>query len=102
MEGPLGVRKGAWTKEEDVLLRKCVENFGEGKWHLVPLRAGNIVFVREREGESLCDRCLQKATFYSCICMQAWTGAGKAADWGGWTISGQISREENLHWMKLI
>ncbi|KAK9271530.1 hypothetical protein L1049_001890 [Liquidambar formosana] len=40
MEGSLGVRKGAWTKEEDVLLRKCVENFGEGKWHLVPLRAG--------------------------------------------------------------
>ncbi|KAL8044723.1 hypothetical protein ABFX02_08G064200 [Erythranthe guttata] len=36
----LGVRKGAWTKDEDILLRKCIENYGEGKWHLVPLRAG--------------------------------------------------------------
>ena len=38
----LGVRKGAWTQEEDVLLRKCIEKYGEGKWHLVPLRAGNM------------------------------------------------------------
>ncbi|KAJ9707409.1 hypothetical protein PVL29_002434 [Vitis rotundifolia] len=29
----LGVRKGAWS-QEDVLLRKCVEKYGEGKWHL--------------------------------------------------------------------
>nr|AIC32298.1 anthocyanin-activating R2R3 MYB transcription factor [Erythranthe lewisii] len=37
----VGVRKGAWTKAEDNLLRKCIENYGEGrKWHLVPLRAG--------------------------------------------------------------
>nr|AIC32297.1 anthocyanin-activating R2R3 MYB transcription factor [Erythranthe lewisii] len=35
-----GVRKGAWTKQEDSLLRKCIEEYGEGKWHLVPLRAG--------------------------------------------------------------
>ncbi|KAL8044726.1 hypothetical protein ABFX02_08G064500 [Erythranthe guttata] len=36
----LGVKKGAWTNEEDNLLRKCVQTYGEGKWHLVPLRAG--------------------------------------------------------------
>ncbi|XP_073136775.1 transcription factor MYB1-like [Henckelia pumila] len=35
-----GVRKGAWTKEEDALLKNCVEHYGEGKWHLVPLRTG--------------------------------------------------------------
>lgn len=35
-----GVRKGAWTEEEDLLLRKCINNYGEGKWHLVPVRAG--------------------------------------------------------------
>ncbi|KAL6349630.1 hypothetical protein AAG906_035791 [Vitis piasezkii] len=35
-----GVRKGAWSHEEDVLLRNCIEKYGEGKWHLVPLRAG--------------------------------------------------------------
>ncbi|KZV48910.1 hypothetical protein F511_09698 [Dorcoceras hygrometricum] len=36
----LGVRKGAWSKEEDALLRKCVQQFGVGRWHLVPLRSG--------------------------------------------------------------
>ncbi|KAL8044729.1 hypothetical protein ABFX02_08G064800 [Erythranthe guttata] len=35
-----GVRKGAWTKEEDQMLKKCVQTYGEGKWHLVPLRTG--------------------------------------------------------------
>ncbi|XP_058078619.1 transcription factor MYB1-like [Magnolia sinica] len=35
-----GVRKGAWTAEEDNLLRKCIEMYGEGKWRQVPLRAG--------------------------------------------------------------
>ncbi|XP_042029765.1 transcription factor MYB114-like [Salvia splendens] len=35
-----GMRKGAWTKEEDLLLRDCIRKYGEGKWHLVPLRAG--------------------------------------------------------------
>nr|XP_043606169.1 transcription factor MYB114-like [Erigeron canadensis] len=36
----LGVKKGAWTAEEDILLKKCIETYGEGKWHLVPLKAG--------------------------------------------------------------
>ncbi|GJU11494.1 transcription factor MYB90-like protein [Tanacetum coccineum] len=36
----LKLRKGAWTAEEDMLLKKCIERFGEGKWHLVPLKAG--------------------------------------------------------------
>ncbi|XP_073274403.1 transcription factor MYB113-like [Primulina huaijiensis] len=36
----LGIRKGAWSKEEDARLKKCVEQFGEGRWHLVPLRTG--------------------------------------------------------------
>nr|ABX71494.1 R2R3 MYB transcription factor 10 [Prunus cerasus] len=41
MEGyNLGVRKGAWTREEDDLLRQCIENQGEGKWHQVPYNAG--------------------------------------------------------------
>ncbi|KAL9272290.1 Transcription factor MYB1-like protein, partial [Drosera capensis] len=31
----------AWTEEEDHLLRKCVEQYGEGKWHRVPGLAGN-------------------------------------------------------------
>ncbi|CAK7323137.1 unnamed protein product [Dovyalis caffra] len=40
MERSLRVKKGAWTEEEDILLRKCVEKYGEGRWHQVPLRAG--------------------------------------------------------------
>ncbi|XP_068649257.1 transcription factor MYB114-like [Aristolochia californica] len=39
MEG-VRVRKGAWSKEEDSLLQKCVEEYGERNWHLVPQRAG--------------------------------------------------------------
>ncbi|XP_010474138.1 PREDICTED: transcription factor MYB114-like [Camelina sativa] len=35
-----GLRKGAWTPEEDSLLRQCINKYGEGKWHQVPLRAG--------------------------------------------------------------
>ncbi|XP_073148313.1 transcription factor MYB114-like [Henckelia pumila] len=35
-----GVRKGAWSKEEDAQLKNCIEQFGAEKWHLVPLRAG--------------------------------------------------------------
>lgn len=37
---PLKLRKGAWGSDEDALLRKCIEKYGEGKWHLVPHRAG--------------------------------------------------------------
>nr|WMD02854.1 transcription factor MYB1-like protein [Dimocarpus longan] len=40
MEGYVGVRKGTWTEEEDNLLRKCIEIYGEQKWHQVPVRAG--------------------------------------------------------------
>ncbi|XP_047320213.1 transcription factor MYB1-like [Impatiens glandulifera] len=43
MEGdivPLGVRKGAWTEEEDTLLSGYILKHGEGKWHLIPKNAG--------------------------------------------------------------
>lgn len=43
MKVALGVRKGAWTDEEDALLRNCVDRHGEGKWHLVPSRAGTNI-----------------------------------------------------------
>ncbi|XP_058744805.1 transcription factor MYB113-like [Vicia villosa] len=36
----IGGRKGAWTYEEDKLLKACIDKYGEGKWHLVPQRAG--------------------------------------------------------------
>lgn len=34
------IRKGAWTYEEDKLLKACINKYGEGRWHLVPQRAG--------------------------------------------------------------
>ncbi|KAJ4961925.1 hypothetical protein NE237_021835 [Protea cynaroides] len=40
MDRSFAVRKGAWTEEEDFLLRRCIEKYGEGKWSHVPLRAG--------------------------------------------------------------
>ncbi|KAK1439064.1 hypothetical protein QVD17_04879 [Tagetes erecta] len=36
----LVLRKGAWTAQEDTRLKNCIEKFGEGKWHLVPFKAG--------------------------------------------------------------
>ncbi|CAJ1833042.1 unnamed protein product [Sphenostylis stenocarpa] len=41
MEGSSSrVRKGAWSRYEDELLKACVQIHGEGNWHLVPERAG--------------------------------------------------------------
>ncbi|CAI9282446.1 unnamed protein product [Lactuca saligna] len=34
------LRKGAWTVQEDMLLKNYIEKHGEGKWHLIPLKAG--------------------------------------------------------------
>ncbi|CAN6479738.1 unnamed protein product [Victoria cruziana] len=39
-DGSAGIRRGAWSKEEDKLLTQCVETYGERNWHLVPHRAG--------------------------------------------------------------
>nr|UZG75439.1 MYB113-2 [Nigella orientalis] len=47
MQNPQGLRKGAWTDEEDTLLRRFIEKYGEGKWDQVPLKAG-----LNRSGES--------------------------------------------------
>jgi hypothetical protein len=42
MEATFRVRKGAWTEEEDILLRQCIQKHGEGNWYQVPSRAGNL------------------------------------------------------------
>ena len=49
MEGTFGVRKGAWSEEEDILLKQCIQKHGEGKWHLVPVSAGIILESRVSE-----------------------------------------------------
>nr|AIT76557.1 R2R3 MYB protein [Trifolium repens]AIT76558.1 R2R3 MYB protein [Trifolium repens]AIT76575.1 R2R3 MYB protein [Trifolium repens]AIT76579.1 R2R3 MYB protein [Trifolium repens] len=35
-----GLKKGAWSHEEDELLKACINEYGEGKWHLIPQRTG--------------------------------------------------------------
>lgn len=46
-EGSLSfVRKGAWNKMEDELLTTCVQQYGEGKWHLVPIRTGKLYIFK--------------------------------------------------------
>ncbi|KAF5457522.1 hypothetical protein F2P56_021619 [Juglans regia] len=40
MVANLGLRKGAWTAEEDIRLSQCIGKHGQGNWHQVPLRAG--------------------------------------------------------------
>ncbi|PIA46322.1 hypothetical protein AQUCO_01500085v1 [Aquilegia coerulea] len=34
------LKRGKWSEEEDDLLKKCIEKYGEGNWHKVPPRAG--------------------------------------------------------------
>ncbi|PWA63153.1 transcription factor GbMYB1 [Artemisia annua] len=36
----IGLKKGAWTAEEDMRLKNYIEKYGEGKWHLIPLKSG--------------------------------------------------------------
>ena len=61
---PWGVRKGTWSKEEDELLRKCIEKYGEGKWGSVPMRAGKgsgtsyLVLVWFSSSSSICSLCI--------------------------------------------
>lgn len=38
----LSLRKGAWTSQEDDLLKQCIHKYGAGNWNKVPQRAGNI------------------------------------------------------------
>lgn len=40
----VGIRKGAWTAEEDMLLTNYIELNGEGNWRSLPMNAGNTSF----------------------------------------------------------
>lgn len=40
MANTSGVRKGAWTYEEDNCLKAYILKHGVGKWHLIPERTG--------------------------------------------------------------
>lgn len=38
-----GIKKGAWSSEEDELLIQCVKLHGQGKWRSLAEKAGNII-----------------------------------------------------------
>ncbi|KAI8000458.1 Transcription factor MYB113 [Camellia lanceoleosa] len=40
MGSPHGLRKGSWTEEEDNLLRKYVDEYGQGNWKHIPSKSG--------------------------------------------------------------
>ena len=74
------VRKGAWSDEEDRLLRKCIEKYGEGKWRHVPQRAGKRFLI---ESGVFCHSWAHCAF----VDLKTSEGAERAADCVGWTIS---------------
>lgn len=39
-----GMKKGAWSKEEDERLRAYVDQFGHHNWRLLPSSAGELNF----------------------------------------------------------
>lgn len=53
-----GLKKGSWTKKEDLLLTEYIKDFGEGTgWRSLPKKAGNHFkkiqfFFREKSIEN--------------------------------------------------
>ncbi|GMH29819.1 hypothetical protein Nepgr_031662 [Nepenthes gracilis] len=53
--GQLGVRKGSWIVEEDLLLRQCIEKYGVGNWH-------QISQLSAEESDTNCPRRISQCT----------------------------------------
>jgi hypothetical protein len=41
----VGVKKGPWTPEEDIILVSYIQEHGPGNWRAVPANTGNILFT---------------------------------------------------------
>lgn len=41
----LGVKKGPWTPEEDIMLVSYVQKHGPGNWRQVPTNTGNSIIL---------------------------------------------------------
>ena len=41
----LGVKKGPWTPEEDIMLVTYVQQHGPGNWRQVPTNTGNHIYI---------------------------------------------------------
>lgn len=44
-----GLNRGAWTSLEDTILTAYIRAHGEGKWRNLPKRAGNCLFVLQKQ-----------------------------------------------------
>lgn len=42
-----GLNRGAWTAQEDNILREYIRTHGEGKWRDLPRKAGMICIIGE-------------------------------------------------------
>lgn len=40
----VGVKKGPWTPEEDIILVSYIQEHGPGNWRSVPTNAGELLF----------------------------------------------------------
>lgn len=40
----IGVKKGPWTPEEDIILVSYIQEHGPGNWRAVPTNTGNFFF----------------------------------------------------------
>jgi Myb-like DNA-binding domain len=38
----VGVKKGPWTPEEDIILVSYIQEHGPGNWRLVPTKTGKV------------------------------------------------------------
>lgn len=38
----IGIKKGPWTPEEDIILVSYIQEHGPGNWRLVPSNTGNF------------------------------------------------------------
>lgn len=41
-----GVKKGAWSSEEDELLTLCVKLHGQSKWRSLAQKAGDFLYIK--------------------------------------------------------
>lgn len=41
----IGVKKGPWTPEEDIILVSYIQEHGPGNWRAVPTNTGKIFFL---------------------------------------------------------
>lgn len=41
----IGVKKGPWTPEEDIILVSYIQEHGPGNWRAVPTNTGKEIFL---------------------------------------------------------